>query len=271
MCRMATSFSTHAQVTTPMRKCVPRDIQFAQVSDRRMVGKDGQVTRDTPDPAIGSVAAMRRPYAPDRPASSRPTSPAHWLAQFERWFADAVAAGLPEPNAMIVATADAPGRPSARTVLLKAFDAARLLVLHQLHVAQGHRARRQPVREPGLPVVRRCTARWSSCGAVERVDRADDRGLLRQPAARVAARRVGKPTVAGGRRPCRRWTPPWMMRATERVRRTSSRSRRRRTGVGCGYARRPSSSGRAGPAGCTIDCGTADRRRRRWIVERLAP
>ena len=44
---------------------------------------------------------------------------ADWAAQFGRWFADAAAAGLPEPNAMIVATADPAGRPSARTVLLK--------------------------------------------------------------------------------------------------------------------------------------------------------
>jgi pyridoxamine 5'-phosphate oxidase len=47
---------------------------------------------------------------------------ADWPAQFARWFAEAVAAGLPEPNAMIVATADAAGRPSARTVLLKGHD-----------------------------------------------------------------------------------------------------------------------------------------------------
>ncbi|MEV5003517.1 pyridoxamine 5'-phosphate oxidase [Nocardioides sp. LML1-1-1.1] len=40
-------------------------------------------------------------------------------AQWRRWFDDAVAAGLHEPNAMVVATVDADGRPSARTVLLK--------------------------------------------------------------------------------------------------------------------------------------------------------
>ena len=36
-----------------------------------------------------------------------------------RWLARAVAAGLPEPNAMALATSDARGRPSARIVLLK--------------------------------------------------------------------------------------------------------------------------------------------------------
>ena len=38
---------------------------------------------------------------------------------FGRWFADAVDAELPEPNAMVLATAAADGTPHARTVLLK--------------------------------------------------------------------------------------------------------------------------------------------------------
>lgn len=45
-----------------------------------------------------------------------------WRAQFERWLADAVQRGVVEPNAMVLATADAGGRPSARTVLLKGVD-----------------------------------------------------------------------------------------------------------------------------------------------------
>jgi pyridoxamine 5'-phosphate oxidase len=45
-----------------------------------------------------------------------------WLTQFTRWLDDATAAGLPEPNAMVVASADADGRPNARTVLLKGID-----------------------------------------------------------------------------------------------------------------------------------------------------
>lgn len=44
------------------------------------------------------------------------------VAQFRRWFDQAVAAGLDEPNAMVLGTSDGV-RPSARTVLLKAFDA----------------------------------------------------------------------------------------------------------------------------------------------------
>ena len=42
--------------------------------------------------------------------------------QFETWFAEAEAAKIPEPNAMTLATTGRDGRPSARTVLLKAAD-----------------------------------------------------------------------------------------------------------------------------------------------------
>ena len=45
------------------------------------------------------------------------------IAQFEQWFGAALAAGLPEPNAMTLATVSSDGRPSARMVLLKGFDA----------------------------------------------------------------------------------------------------------------------------------------------------
>ena len=44
------------------------------------------------------------------------------FAQFARWFDEAVAARLPEPNAMTLATVGADGRPAARIVLLKGVD-----------------------------------------------------------------------------------------------------------------------------------------------------
>ena len=42
--------------------------------------------------------------------------------QFSGWLADAIAAGLAEPNAMVLATTSAEGHTRARTVLLKAHD-----------------------------------------------------------------------------------------------------------------------------------------------------
>lgn len=44
------------------------------------------------------------------------------FTQFEGWFAQARDAGLEEPNAMCLATADEAGRPSTRVVLLKEFS-----------------------------------------------------------------------------------------------------------------------------------------------------
>ncbi len=45
------------------------------------------------------------------------------FVQFEHWYQTAVAAGLPEPNALTLATVDAAGQPWTRTVLLKLYDA----------------------------------------------------------------------------------------------------------------------------------------------------
>jgi pyridoxamine 5'-phosphate oxidase len=51
---------------------------------------------------------------------------AHPMDQFARWFKQAaqaaVAGMIYEPNAMVVSTADADGRPGSRTVLLKQYD-----------------------------------------------------------------------------------------------------------------------------------------------------
>jgi pyridoxamine 5'-phosphate oxidase len=45
-----------------------------------------------------------------------------WDEQLAGWLGDAVVAGLPEPNAMVLATADTDGLPSSRTVLAKDLD-----------------------------------------------------------------------------------------------------------------------------------------------------
>jgi pyridoxamine 5'-phosphate oxidase len=45
------------------------------------------------------------------------------LEQFRRWYDEAEAAGVWEPNAMVVATVDAGGTPDARYVLLRGLDA----------------------------------------------------------------------------------------------------------------------------------------------------
>lgn len=81
-------------------------------------------------------AGMRREYA--RSHLDESTAPASWLPLFRRWFDDAAAAlsGV-EVNAMQVATADAGGRPSVRTVLLKGFDERGLVFYTNYDSAKG--------------------------------------------------------------------------------------------------------------------------------------
>src|ERR671914_108453 len=71
---------------------------------------------------VPDLSRMRRDYATRglREDDLAPT----WVEQFDRWFADAVAAELPEPNAVVVATADADGAPDDRVVLIKGYDEA---------------------------------------------------------------------------------------------------------------------------------------------------
>ena len=67
-----------------------------------------------------TIAAMREEYeAAGLDEADVSPDP---VEQFRRWFEAAVMAELYEPNAMILATADVDGRPSARAVLLKGFD-----------------------------------------------------------------------------------------------------------------------------------------------------
>jgi pyridoxamine 5'-phosphate oxidase len=88
------------------------------------------------------VARMRRAYRAR--GLSEDDLAATWLEQFEAWLADAVAAGLTEPNAMVMATADAAGAPSARTVLLKAVDERGFVLYTNLRSRKGRDVAENP-------------------------------------------------------------------------------------------------------------------------------
>ncbi len=66
------------------------------------------------------LAALRREYG-DRGLDTPDLAPDP-VTMFGRWLDDTVASGLHEPNAMVVSTVSAQGRPSARLVLLKGLD-----------------------------------------------------------------------------------------------------------------------------------------------------
>ena len=66
------------------------------------------------------------------------------MEQFERWFADARAALPHEATAMVFATADADGQPSARTVLLKGYDERGFVLYTNLTSRKGREALANP-------------------------------------------------------------------------------------------------------------------------------
>jgi pyridoxamine 5'-phosphate oxidase len=68
---------------------------------------------------IPSIADLRKDYTQAGLEQGDPSP----FKQFELWFNQALAADLLEPNAMTLATVTSEGRPDARIVLLKGFDA----------------------------------------------------------------------------------------------------------------------------------------------------
>jgi pyridoxamine 5'-phosphate oxidase len=67
------------------------------------------------------IADLRRDYARES-LTERDVDPDP-IRQFEKWFDQALRAGMIEPNAMTLATSTRDGHPSARMVLLKGVDA----------------------------------------------------------------------------------------------------------------------------------------------------
>ncbi|MGB3954583.1 MAG: pyridoxamine 5'-phosphate oxidase [Brooklawnia sp.] len=69
---------------------------------------------------MGRLHGLRKSYESDELNEADTLSEP--LAQFRKWFEQAEQAGVPEPNAMTLATVGADGRPSTRVVLIKDVD-----------------------------------------------------------------------------------------------------------------------------------------------------
>jgi pyridoxamine 5'-phosphate oxidase len=65
--------------------------------------------------------------------------------QFEKWFQEASAAQVPEPNSMILSTADGDARPSSRIVLLKGFDGRGFVFYTNYESRKGRALDRNPL------------------------------------------------------------------------------------------------------------------------------
>jgi pyridoxamine 5'-phosphate oxidase len=92
------------------------------------------------------------------------------FVQFQRWYDDAVARHVVDPDAMIVATATPSGLPSARAVLLRGFDARGFAFFTSVESRKG----REIDANPWAAVLfhwREVQRQVRATGAVERVAR----------------------------------------------------------------------------------------------------
>ncbi len=97
---------------------------------------------------------------------------ATWHEQLQSWLDDAIGAGVPEPNAMVLATASADGRPASRTVLLKGLDARGVVFFTNYTSAKSHdlmATRFASATFPWYGLHRQATVR----GTVERVSQSE--------------------------------------------------------------------------------------------------
>jgi pyridoxamine 5'-phosphate oxidase len=119
-------------------------------------------------------ADLRRDYR--RAGLSEADLASTWHEQFARWFDDAQS--LPEPNAAVLATASPEGVPSARTVLLKGYDARGLVIFTNLTSRKGREALAHPVASLVFPWVE-LERQVVVCGRVEQVSREETSAYFR--------------------------------------------------------------------------------------------
>lgn len=89
-----------------------------------------------------NIADLRREYT--FAGLRRAELDADPMAQFHKWFNQAIAAELIEPNAMTLATTDKQGMPAARIVLLKAVDHRGFIFFTNYESAKGQELAANP-------------------------------------------------------------------------------------------------------------------------------
>lgn len=144
------------------------------------------------------LASMRRRYAAARLREA--DVQAEPFAQFRLWLHDAVTAGLPEPNAMVVATATLSGQPSARHVLLKELDDDGFVFFTNHESRKARELAENPQASlcfPWFAMERQVVA----CGSVERVSDKDTLAywVTRPHESQIGAWASEQSTVIGSR------------------------------------------------------------------------
>lgn len=127
-------------------------------------------SRHGPATARAALAGVRQEYPRDG-LDEADLAP-DWVTQFAAWLGDATSSGIAEPNAMVFATADPAARPSARTVLLKAYDERGFVLFTNYDSRKAAEALANPYGSLVFfwhPLHRQVVV----CGSVERVDRAE--------------------------------------------------------------------------------------------------
>lgn len=123
----------------------------------------------TPDIAV-ALPTMRVSY--EEGTLSEGELAESWNEQLQAWLDDAIRAGAPEPNAMVLATANAEGIPSSRTVLMKGLDARGVVFFTNYTSAKSHdlmATRFASATFPWYSLHRQATVR----GTVEKVSQAE--------------------------------------------------------------------------------------------------
>lgn len=108
---------------------------------RRGIAPDAPEAAEVPD-AAAVLAAMRTDYV--QSSLSETDVLADPIAQFQKWFAEAVNAQVMEPNAMDLSTVTLDGKPSSRIVLIKQFDERGFTWYTNYHSDKGQQLEHNP-------------------------------------------------------------------------------------------------------------------------------
>jgi pyridoxamine 5'-phosphate oxidase len=122
----------------------------------------------TPGPDGLDLASIRKDY--DVGTLDAADLPAEPLVAVRGWLAEAVAAGVLEPTAMVVSTATPDGAPSSRTVLLKGVDDRGLTFFTN----RGSRKGRQLAANPRCAALLRWDALHRQVGVTGTAELVDD-------------------------------------------------------------------------------------------------